>query len=125
VNPEFEKILAPLRSHAAHLNDLSRPSSTATVFYEVMSGGLVWTDEKITGVPTEVIWALRPLWAYRSSMISGAPAAKWQDYWNICLELFPNWIGFLPERMRPSPELLKILSYGKERLRKDLEASEQ
>ena len=123
MNPEFEKIIAPLRSHAAYLNDLSSPSPTATVFYEAMSGGLVWTDEKIRDVPSEVvIWALRPLWTYRSSIICGAPEAKWQDYWNACPVLFPKWIGFRPERMRSSHELLKILSDGKESLKKDLEA---
>jgi hypothetical protein len=121
VNPEFEKIIAPLRAHAARLDAMAEPSPTATVFYEVMSGALVWSDEKIKDVPTQVIWSLRPLWAFRSSVISGAPAEKWRLYWDACVALFPRWIGFRPERMKSSPELLKILEDGRASVKRELE----
>lgn len=120
----LEDLIKSLRPHAKRLNELSRPSASATVFYEVMSGGLVWTDEKIEDVPAEIIWALRPLWAYRSSVIAGAPKEKWRPYWDVCLSLFPHWIGFLPERSRSSPELLAIMKSGEEQLMRDLEAAE-
>ena len=125
VDQSLKDLIGLLRSHAGRLEKISRPSPSATAFYEVMSGGLVWTDEKIQDVPTEVIWALRPLWAYRSSVICGVPAEKWRPYWDICLSLFPHWIGFLPERMKPSPELLEILKSGREGLMRDLAAAEE
>lgn len=74
-----------------------------------MSGGLVWTDEKITDVPSEVIWALRPLFAHRASLIKGVPDTKWLAYWAACIEMLPRWIGFLPERAKPTAQNIALL----------------
>ena len=116
MDSKLQELIEELRKHASKLNALSEPLPGATVFYEVMSGGLVWSDEKIEGVPVEVIWALRPLWAFRSSLIAEAPQEKWRSYWDICRTIFPSWVGFRPERSTPSPELLKILQRGQRRL---------
>jgi hypothetical protein len=110
------ELLEVLREHAKRLDSLSQPSPSATVFYEVMSGALVWSDEKIEGVPTEVIWALRPLFAFRSSLILGSPQEKWRPYWEASVAMFPHWIGFRPERLIATPELLRVIKIGAKRL---------
>ena len=122
MTPEFEKILEPLREYAKRLDRMDTPSPVATPFYELMSGGLVWSDEKITDVPSEVIWALRPLFAYRASLIVGAPEEKWRPYWNECRTLFPRWVGFHPDRQRQAPELIVLLKKGEAAMLRDLEA---
>ncbi len=119
---DVAELLEELRRRAADLNRIDTPSPTATPFYELMSGGIVWTDEKISGVRTEVIWALRPLFAYRASLIAGMPAEKWRSYWDACQTLFPHWIGFRPDRCQPAPELLVLLKKGEAAMLRDLEA---
>jgi hypothetical protein len=116
MDAKLQELLALLRNHAKRLDAISQPSFAATPFYEVMSGALVWSDEKIDDVPTEVIWALRPLFAFRSSMIRGAPMEKWRPYWEACVPMFPHWIGFRPERSVGTPELLRVLAKGEKRL---------
>lgn len=81
MSQQIDELLASLRLHAERLNKIDTPSPTATPFYELMSGGLVWTDERDTDVPSEVIWALRPLFAHRASLIKGVPDTKWLAYW--------------------------------------------
>ncbi len=34
------------------------------------------------------------------------------EVWLYCRSLFPNWIGFLPERHKPTPELRTIYRRG-------------
>ena len=118
-----QELLASLQPYVARLNALSEPLPSATVFYEVMSGGLVWSDEVIRDVPTPVIWALRPLFAYRTSLILGTPQVKWSSYWNACFAMFPSWIGFRPERSVATPELLRVLKKGEKRLDRCLKES--
>jgi hypothetical protein len=109
MSQQIDELLALLRTYAVRLNNIDTPSPTATPFYELMSGGLVWTDEKITDVPSEVIWALRPLFAHRASLIKGVPDTKWLAYWAACIEMFPRWIGFLPERAKPTAQNIALL----------------
>jgi hypothetical protein len=120
----LERMIEPLRLQASRLNKISKPDPAATPFYEVMSGGLVWTDEATGDLPTELIWALRPLFAYRSSVIAGAPSEKWRPYWAGCIAMFPGWIGFLKERSEATPELLRILKKGEKRLDRCLKSQE-
>jgi hypothetical protein len=117
---KLEELLVLLRAHSVRLNSISEPSPSATVFYEIMSGALVWSDEKIERVPTEVIWALRPLFGYRSSLIKGAPLQKWRPYWEECQLIFPRWIGFHADRAKSTPELLRILKLGEKKLERCL-----
>lgn len=114
--------LDTLRAHATRLNSLSTPAPSARVFYEIMSGGLVWSDEAGEDLPVEVVWALRPLFAFRSSMILGSPQEKWRTYWDACVVLFPRWVGFHAERTTPTPALLRILRQGERRLDRCLES---
>ena len=97
-----------LRSVAKILDGLT-PRSDARFYFEVMSGALIWTDEHpplVDGVyenPDDVfpVQYLRGVWAYRSSLIRGKPNERARASWEMALELFPNWPGFLPERRDP------------------------
>ena len=125
MDPELEKMLEPLRFHSARLDVISKPNSSPTLFYEAMSGGLAWSDEIPRDAPVEVIWGLRPLGAYRSSLIIGEPQEKWRSYWEECVALFPHWIGFRPERSRSSPEVLSVLKRGQKQLKRCLERTDE
>lgn len=101
-----------LREYADHLNAINKPKWRAEVFYELMSGALIWSDERNKETPTEVIWALRFLFAYRTSLMLNEPREELKSKWDLGLELFPQWVGFRPERREPTPGLLEIYRRG-------------
>lgn len=101
VTPEFEK-------YARRLNDLTF-SETARRFYEMMSGGLMWEDEKPDIPFSENGW-FRAALAYRSSVILGKPRTEFASIWSALQRIAPKWPGFRPERCTPSPELVDFLT---------------
>jgi hypothetical protein len=111
-----------LNQYSGHLNGI-RSAGNQLPFYELMSGGLVWEDETrgiLQRMPTEVIWALRALWAYRTSLMLGEPREELAEFWEYGLAHFPRWVGFLPERRTPTAKLLEIHRRGDVSLRKCL-----
>jgi len=109
-----------LTEYADHLNTINKAHWFPRVFYEVMSGGLVWSDETNAETPTEVIWALRFLVAYRTGLMLNQPKPKFQVYWDHGLSMFPRWIGFRPNRWTPTNKLLNIYRRGDVSTRKCL-----
>ena len=97
--------LHQLTTYAQHLNSIDAANPFATAKYEVMSGALIWSDETNSDTPVYVIWALRQLFAYRTRLMID-DAEPDNPFWDQCLTLFPNWIGFLPARRKPTQELL-------------------
>lgn len=97
--------LYQLTTHADRLNAINTPDPDAAASYEIMSGSLIWSDELNADLPIEVIWALRELFAYRTYLMLNDAEVD-NAFWNQCIALFPNWIGFLPERRKPTRELL-------------------
>src|SRR4051794_10498696 len=76
-------------------------SPTATVSFELLSGGLLWSDE----FPGDPAWygvenwdIIRFVLNYRTSLILGEPAAGGREIWEEARRLFPDWPGFAPER---------------------------
>lgn len=116
--PEDPRVI--LRLHANHLNSINRKRMFSKVFYEVMSGGLVWTDETKSNTPTDAIQALRFLFAYRTSVMVGNPREELKRMWDESQLLFPDWIGFRSERRTATPRLLKILQHGEDDLKASL-----
>src|SRR5688572_22563923 len=116
-----------LDEYADHLNRI-RWRRFGFPFYDLMSGGLVWTDETrhlLRRTPTEVIWALRALWAYRTSLMLDNPREELAEYWRFGLSRFPRWVGFRPARRRATPRLLEIYRRGDVSVRKCLRDSER
>lgn len=101
-----------LVTHAKHLNAIRRPAWRPDVFYEVMSGALIWSDETNRHTPTEVIWALRFIRAYRTSLMLEKPREELKPMWDLALSLFPNWVGFRLERRQRTPTLMQIYRRG-------------
>ena len=88
-------------------------------FYEVMSGALVWDDEK-TGFSSEYfspveIGLLRMIWAFRSGLILGSPRLEFESVWRRAQDAAPNWPGFRAERCSPSEEVILYLKTAKRR----------
>lgn len=119
------EIIQCLTSHAAHLDSISHPAIPEDVFYDMMSGALVWRDETNEMTPIQVIWALRAVVAYRTSLMLNEPQTEFREIWDIASTLFPNWVGFYPDRRRPSPRLLDIYRHGDINLSKCLRDIEQ
>jgi hypothetical protein len=85
-----------------------------------MSGALIWSDEVEDGFPCDLIVALRPIFAYRTSLMKNKPREEFRPIWDRCLKLFPNWVGFRPKRRQPTPQLLRVFREGDVGLRKCL-----
>ena len=111
--------LYQLTTHAQHLNSIDTPNPAAKVFYEFMSGALIWSDETNDETPVYVIWALRQLFAYRTQLMLDN-AQPDNEFWEHCVKLFPNWIGFRPDRRTQTPELIAEHRRGSVSLKKCL-----
>src|SRR5882672_7039708 len=105
--PEHPLITMDFGKHARLLNDLPF-SAEARRFYEMMSGALMWEDEKIHFPSDELGW-YRAALAYRTSLILGHPRTEFEPIWDAIKQVAPNWIGFLPERCKPSTELAEFI----------------
>jgi hypothetical protein len=115
IKVEYDEPFDPYRwltDYAAHLDGIRRRGLFASPFYDVMSGALVWTDEKNRRTPVEVVWALRCLWAYRTSLMLNKPRVDCEEFWSFGLERFPHWVGFRPRRRVPTPRLLRLYRRG-------------
>jgi hypothetical protein len=110
-----------LSEHAKHLNAITESMPDSVPFYEYMSGALVWPDETTKQTPIKVIWALRAVWAYRTSAMFGGSKDKHLAIWNHARSCFPAWVGFRPERSVATDSLVLIYRAGEARLRGDLE----
>jgi hypothetical protein len=105
-DPDLSKYgMEILPAYARHLDNINTIDSNAKARYELLSGALIWPDETNRDTPVEVIWELRQLWAYRTWLIRNK-AEPDIPIWEKCVALFPNWIGFRPERRMATPELL-------------------
>lgn len=97
--------MAALQIHAAHLNAICTPDPNAAVAYDMLADALIWSDETVDSTPIDVIHALRQLRHYRTHVMLHDIDPD-NDVWQHCHLLFPEWVGFLPERRKPTPELL-------------------
>jgi hypothetical protein len=109
LTPDFEV-------HARLLNELSF-SEKAHHFYEMMSGALMWEDEKAKLPFSELGW-FRAALAYRSSIILAQPRSEFEPIWTALKRVAPKWPGFRAERCTPSSELVDYLNQqGKKSMR--------
>jgi hypothetical protein len=114
-----------LTDHAEHLNGICTPAWWPRVFYELLSGALIWSDETNSKTPVEVTWALRFIVAYRTSLMLNKPREELRPMWELGLSLFAKWVGFRPERREATPKLLDIYRRGEVSLRKCLRDMER
>ena len=105
-DPDFATYgMEEVEANAALLNSLSEPDPNAKPQYDILSDAIIWTDEKNPSLNSELIGAMRQVWHFRTyCMLRGDRIDN--DVIAKCVRLFPNWIGFLPERWNPTPEIL-------------------
>jgi len=87
----------------------SKYDKDAKPFFDLMSGGMLWSDETISGLSPELLGCLRALFRYRTSLIEGRPDTRFEALWARIKQLNPNWIGLRSERCTPSDHLKLLL----------------
>lgn len=99
------------------------PDAKAT--YDLMAGGLLWSDE---GSPNETHGALRAclylrgVIAYRASLSQGEPRIELEEDWNALKAAVPGWPGFREDRVYGHGQrLLRIHKYKEARALKRLD----
>lgn len=92
----IENLYHDLARVAASMEALEKQDD-AKVFYEVLSGSLVWSDElpNTTGVSLD---CLRFVLKYRTGLVVGEPQPHFELFWQEAVRQFPKWIGFSAER---------------------------
>jgi hypothetical protein len=93
---------------------------TATPFYEAMSDGLIWTDEKIHDLSEAELGCLRCIFRVRTSMPMETPDLRFEVLWAEVLKKCPQWIGFTPSRIAPSETLKALYAQSKKRWNRQL-----
>lgn len=81
-----------------------------------MCDALVWSDERNPSLTSELIIALRQIWHFRTLCILNNERTE-NAVVAQCRMLFPNWIGFLPERWIQTPGALAEYRRGDASLR--------
>lgn len=88
------------------LNNLQYDANAET-HYDLMAGGLFWSDEvPVPRLDSEL--AFRYLLRFRTSVICGESLEPIRPYWDYAKDCFPNWPGFRPERIESTPTLTKL-----------------
>jgi len=105
-----QKSIESLRLIANGMNSLNTVGEGAYSF-DAMSASIIWDDElpplHLRGSAHS--WGLRPVLGYRASLILGTPDRTLEEFWLLAKQLFPDWVGFRPERCARSPELAAFL----------------
>jgi len=88
------------------------------VSFDCMSYGVIWQDEMppLDQRGQAHSWGLRPVFGYRTSLILGQPDPSLEEYWTLAKHLFPEWVGFRPERCEPSAELAAFVAEESKRV---------
>ena len=132
-NPSFERTAEGGRS----IPNVRRPEMNNTALYEflkecrydpeaastydIMAGGLVWSDEAPSpesgGSALRAAVYLRKVIAYRASLSLGEPRTELEEDWNELKKHVPDWPGFKDERIYGRAQrLLKIHKYKEAKL---------
>jgi hypothetical protein len=77
----------------------------AEPFHDLVSGGFIWSDERLYGLSVYSMGCLRAVFRYRTSLIVQEPDERFASLWNALREKCPEWIGFHSERCSPNQTL--------------------
>lgn len=102
--------LALITKYRTLFTKASVPDPTAIVQYEMMSDGLMWSDElpALEALDFRDIAFLRVLWNHRARLVCGEPCERYREVWEQAKLAFPTWMGFAPDRCTPSTELAEL-----------------
>lgn len=113
-----------LQRHAGEINAISLVDPGARVFHDVMSNAFIWRDEVPTMDDVSLIWLLRPVWHFRTSLIIESPSRKHAPYWDEAMACCPDWVAFLPERRQPRDSFKRWYRMKKAALARWMESDE-
>jgi hypothetical protein len=114
---EIEQMFHDLSEIASSAERLEKRAD-ARVFYELLSGSLVWSDELPMTAPVRLD-CLRFVLKYRTGLLIGEPQPSCEDFWEEARRRFPNWIGFSPERTTYNASLARFYAEERERALSD------
>lgn len=103
--------LCEIAKHAHSLNAIDTPDPLASISYDVLAGAVIWSDETNATIPVEVVWELRILRHYRTHLMLNDLEPS-HSVWEECVALFPDWVGFLPERRQATMQLRDVYRRG-------------
>ncbi len=108
-----------LRAIAERMRAL-KPAPGASVFYELMSDSLVWSDEipDLASGDVRPFHCLRFVFRYRTTLILGRPDMRYGRFWEEARKLFPEWPGF--EAPRQSADLRPVYERFVEQAKADI-----
>lgn len=115
---EFSQMcLGLIKKHREVFASASVPDPNAVVQYDMMSDGLIWSDElpALDGIEFEDIGLVRVLWHYRARLILGESCEEYREVWEQAKLAFPQWMGFASERCVPTPDLADLFRKRKSR----------
>jgi hypothetical protein len=92
----------------------------ATLFHDMLSGALIWSDEFPKNSPVST-GCLRFVLSHRTALITGEQELRNDDFWREALRQFPKWIGFSPERTAPNEALVQFYTQQKKLMLDNLE----
>jgi hypothetical protein len=120
MDESFTDVESELRVAAPVLNALDRLDPAATVMFDLMSGGLVWSDECPPPEQWDALGPARCLWNYRTGLILGAPPAAHDRLWRLAHEVCPRWVALHSDRVTPTPQLIEVATALKARGHREL-----
>lgn len=101
------KVYDSFKKIGLKLNEISQSGRHPRMFYELMSGAIIWTDELIYNNPqyqhlerleSDEVSSMRYIFHYRTQFTLSDPPIKYEPYWLEAKRCFPNWIGFKESR---------------------------
>jgi hypothetical protein len=110
----IENVLHDLSIIAPAMNRLHKQAG-ARVLYDDLSGSLFWTDEWPQSPPVSTD-CLRFVFNYRTGLLIGKPMNTWLSFWQEAKRCFPDWIGFLPERVAYNEGFARLHEEGLRRV---------
>jgi hypothetical protein len=93
---EIERLFHDLSLIAPSMESLEKREN-AHMFYDVLSGSIVWSDE-LPGASPVSSDCLRFVLKYRTGLLVGEPEPSFEPFWQEAHRRFPHWIGFSPDR---------------------------
>ena len=122
VDTDHEATSAPVDAAAAYaILQSCRYDDNATSDYDMLAGGLVWSDEQPPGnARVQASQLLRRALAYRASLSLGEPRADLEPQWNELKRHVPGWPGFRDDRIHGRAQrLLKVHKHKEARILRD------
>jgi len=83
-----------MKKFAKSFSANSKPNPSSRVFYEIMSRGLVWTDETDSKLIGKGIGVFQMLIAYRTSLMLNEPRDELKQYWEYAQNYFQTGSDF-------------------------------